>query len=218
MILSGARTAVGELLDDASNVRWSTAQVDAALSFALALCLTYYKKNGAGRFDLEVTGNTSATTGALSIASSVPLGEPSDVMLVVGNVSYRIEPKQANRRGYIDLTARALRITYMQEYALSTTSSDPLVGVAAVAANSWPAFDNWICVEAAYLCGLKDLEDARLSRLREQADLARAAAVDQRSGPGGYPIPRQEWRYFNEPLRWSWVPSTSTICLFRVWP
>lgn len=208
LTLAEARTKTGQFLDDASNTRWTTAQVDDALTDALSQCLTRYAQDGGDRFDLEFSGTSSATDGTCSLSSVSPLWI-KQVGVVVSPTTYRIPPKDAMRRGYADLNARSVLVLYVREYALSSTASDPLVGVGAVAANSWRAFDRWVCVEAAYQLGMKDLEMGRLQVLRAFADQCAKEALARPSTPSSYGIPRPEWSPLYEDLHWQFVnPST----------
>lgn len=215
MTVTGAQACVADLLDDAGNTRWSTAQISLGLTACLSKCQQLYQENGGDRFDLETTGTTSATDGSLSISSVVPL-LIKDVAAVVGSVTYRLPPKNKIRRGYTDATARSLLVLYAREYALSSTGSDPLVGVGAVAANSWPDFDNWVCAETAALIGSKDLEGARLQFLRGLADGFKETVIARPKIPGGYPWPRKEWSPMNDWIQWQWKPATSTLNTVRV--
>lgn len=211
--LAAARTNVAQLIDDAGNKRWTSAQLDTALSGALNRCLTDYVSAGGDRFDLETTGTTSATTGALSISSVVPF-LVKQVAVTVGSTTYRLPAKAPVRRGYSDLTARALTVLYVREYALPTDTTHPLVGVAAVAANTWRGFDDWICVEAAAQLLVKD-DDARL-RLETHRQACERAVMARTNTPKGYPMARGEWSPVYEDLHWQYAPSTSTVYLIRV--
>lgn len=208
LTLAEARTKVGQLLDDASNVRYSSANVDDALADALNVCLTRYASEGGDRFDLETTGTTSASTGASSALTGAAALLIKQVSVVSGSVAYRIPAKNPMRRGYPDLTARDIRILYVREYALPTTTTHPLVGVGATEANSWRAFDRWVCYEAAVQLAIKDQEQARLAVLRSEADRASTAALIRPSTPGGYPVPRPEWSPAYEDLSWQAVGTT----------
>lgn len=214
LTLLQARAKVLQFLDDASNRRWSDAQIDDALTDALSTCINRYALSGGDRFDLEVTGTTSASTGSVSLSAVLP-ARIKQVAVVVGNTTYRLTQKDPLRRGYADLVARDLRVLYVREYALPTDTGHPLVGVGATAANSWPAFDKWLCLEAANQLGLKDLEQKRLMILREAGDRAEQEALARAPTPGGYPIPRREWNPLYGDLYWQMV-QPSTVYLTRV--
>lgn len=216
--LSQARTATSQLLDDPSERRWSTANGDRGLEAALSRCLVQYQKAGGERFDTEVTGTSSATTGVLDVFAGIPVLVVRDVVVINGNNSYRVPAKQPNRRGYIDLVARSLRVTYVREYALPSNAAWPLVGVDAVPANTWFDFDNWVCTEAALQLAPKDMEEKRLRWLTERAQAARRSVMERTDTPGGYPMPRRDERYYADPLVYAWVPASQQIHFFRVQP
>lgn len=223
LTLAQARTRVFRLLDDPNGIPGTPTtsrfnpdgaftDVDQALGFAISGCLSRYSKVG-DKFDLELTGTSDAADGTLDISSSVPL-LVKGVDLVVDNSLYRILPKDPIRRGYADLTARSLRVTYVREYVLPTTTTHPLIGVGATAANSWPAFDEWVCCNAALHLQPND-NDA--SRVTLSTLLARAQAdVFERQGvPAGNPWPRTEGWYWYNDLQWQWKPSTSELFFVR---
>lgn len=212
LTLAEARTKTGQFLDDAANARWTSAQVDDALTDAISACLTDYSDAGGDRFDLETTGTTSASDGSLSIVSVLPL-VIKQVAIVVSPTSWRIKQRDPLRRGDADLTARSLRILYIREYALPSNSAHPLIGVSSTEANSWRAFDKWVCAEAAWQLGAKDLEQGRRAWLAEMKAEARATALKRPSSPSSYPIPRPEYSPFDD-LAWQ-VVMPSTLYLTR---
>ncbi len=218
LIIDDAITKVRQFLDDTSTTqpRWTDTQLKDALADALNSCLVRYAGEGGDRFDLETTATTSATTGAISIASVLPL-LVKQVGVTVGTTLYRLPTKNMMRRGYADLTARSLTVLYVREYALSSTTTHPLVGVGATEANSWRAFDRWICLEAALQLALKDMEETRLARLQVMTEKAAAECLARTSTPAGYETPRPEWNPLYDYITWQMV-QPSTIYLTRVLP
>lgn len=220
LTIDEAITKVRQRLDDTSttNPRWTDAQVKDALTDAISRCVTKYSDEGGDRFDLESTAfSTSASTGQVDI-SSIAAAWVKAVGVVVGNTTYMLPRQSGLRRGYPDLSARSLRILYVREYEISGTSSHPLIGVGATAANTWRAFDRWVCLEAAVMLTPKDMEMNRIGVLRTERDEAEKSALARPSTPGGYPVPRKEWNPLDPwRLRWQFLPSSSTISLTAEW-
>ncbi len=216
LTIDEAITKVRQFLDDTSTTvpRWTDAQIKDALADCLNSCLSRYASSGGDRFDLETTATTSATTGAISIASVVPL-IVKQVAVTVGDTIYRIPPKDKMRRGYADLSARSLTILYVREYALSSTTSHPLVGVGSTEANSWRGFDKWVCLETASQLASKDMELPRLELLQTKVDKAAAEALARTSTPAGYPTPRPEWSPLYQDVSWQMV-QPATLYLTRI--
>jgi len=210
MTLAEARTRVLQYLDDPNNRRWSTAEVDAALKFALSYCLTTYATAGGRRFVVEHSVTTSASTGQVSLTSQLPMNVLG-VVVVEANITTRIKPIRRRDRDVKDLVARSLIVEVMTEYDLSATSGHPLVGVGATAANTWPAFDEWVCVAAAKNCGVKD-NDKRPGLIMLEQEQARAVL-------GRVDPPRAvEWPKETGPwLRWSYQSPTSVLTLTQCW-
>lgn len=192
--------------------RWTDARILDALADALSVCLTTYASQGGDRFDLETTATTSATTGAVALTVEPLLIK--QVSVVIDSTTYRLQPKNTMRRGYADLAARSLSVLYVREYELSTTTSHPLVGVGPTGANSWRAFDRWVCIEAATQLAPKDMELPRIEVLKAERDEAKAAALLRTSTPGGYEIPRPEWSPLYGNISWQLV-QPATLYLTR---
>lgn len=215
MTIDDAILACGEILDDPGLHRWTTTQVQAGLKTALSRCLLLYQEDGGDRFDLEATVTTSAVDGSADLSALVP-ATVIDVGVVTGNITYQIPAKNKLRRGYTDAVSRSLLVLYTQEYALSTTTTHPLVGVGATAANSWPDFDDWVCAQASLRLAIKDLEGARLAAIQQREQDTRMTVLGRNRIPGGYPWPRREWSPFYEWLSWQWKPSTNKINTVKV--
>ncbi len=216
LTIDEAITKVRQFMDDTSTTvpRWTDAQIKDALADNLNLCLVRYAGEGGDRFDLETTGTTSATTGSVSIVSVLPL-LIKQVSVVVGDTVYRLPPKDRMRRGYTDLAARSLIVSYVREYALSSTTTHPLVGVGSAEANSWRAFDLWICYETAFQLAVKDMEMSRLAILEKRVLRAAGEALARKGTPAGYPTPRAEWAPMYGGISWQ-VVMPATIYLTRV--
>ncbi len=215
LTIDDAITKVRQLLDDTSTTvpRWTDAQVKDALADSLNSCLVRYATEGGDRFDLETTATTSATTGSASIVSVLPL-LIKQVSIVIGDTTYRLPPKDRMRRGFIDLNARSLVVLYVREYALSSTTTHPLVGVGAAEANSWRAFDRWICYETAMQLTSKDVEAARIEWIQTMASKSAAECMARATTPSGYVTPRPEWNPSYGDISWQMV-QPATIYLTR---
>lgn len=215
MTVAGALTCVADHLDDETNRRWTAAQLKLGLTACLSKCQMLYHEAGGDRLDLELSGTTSAVDGSIALTSIVPL-MVKDVCVVVGAVTYRIPPKSSPRRGYVDAVARSLVITYAREYALSATTTDPLVGVGATAANTWSDFENWVCAETALLVAGKDLEAQRLQWLSDLSSTFKGSVFARPKVPTGMPWPRREWSPLNDWVQWQYKPSTTTLNTVRI--
>lgn len=214
LTLSQARAETRGLLDNTETTRWTNAQVDSALASALSSCIDGYIAHGGDHFDIETTGTTSATDGSLSL-SALRANYIRDVGVTVGNVTTRVQKKDAMRRGYADLVARTLRLVYVPVYLLPVDATHPLVGDGAKPAASWLAFDKCIVAEAAYELAIKDGEQARIDRLERFAKKKHDEAFIHTSNPRSSAWPRPERSAVIEDLQWTWVESTATLYLVR---
>lgn len=214
LTLTEARDLCAHHLDDPNHRRWLNSDIDFALQASLTRCLTDYAGAGGTQFDIEFAGSSSAVDGTLSMSSLSPLMVRS-VQILSGNRFSPIRPSNMIDRLAADLTSRNVRAMYVRDYVIPTTAGNPLVGVAAVAAPTWPAFDHWIIAEAALQLGVRD-NDQRPG-LEALAARSRQAVMDRVNTPQArpLPLPRDEllWAY---DLGWGWSPSTSTISLFRI--
>lgn len=213
MTLAEARLRVREHLDDPNSRRWTTAQVDSALRACLSACQHAYNTNGGSRFVVEQSVTTSATTGAVSLASVLPI-RVTGVVLIQGNIRQRLKAIRRRDRELQDLVARTLTVETVTEYALSATSTDPLVGIGAAAANTWPAFDEWVCLEAAMLADVKDNE--KRGGLERMAPTFRANVMQDVDPPRTRQWPTEAMLFFDW-LRWSWTPATQVLTLHQAW-
>jgi hypothetical protein len=219
LTLTQARSRVFRLLDDPNGITGTSrynpdaafTDVDQALSFAISGCLSRYAKVG-DRFDIETTGTSDATDGTLDVSSAVPL-IVKGVAVVVGSNLYRLRARDPIRRGVADLNARSLRVTYVREYVLPTTTSHPLIGAGATAANSWPAFDEWVCCVAAQ--HLQPLDNDQRGALEATIMRAERDVFERPNVPSGHEWPRTECPDAYDAIRWQWRPSTSEIFLVR---
>jgi hypothetical protein len=215
-LLSECRTRVAGWLDttiSTSGTRWTTAELDVALGGALSRGINEISKH-TDMFDLETTGTTSASDGSLSLASVVPLRVKS-VGLVVGNYVYEVQAKSGHRRGIEDETARSVIVTYVREYTLPTDPTKALVSVSGVAANSWLAFDDWICALAALDLARKDSEGKRIQAMTALEAQMKRDALSHCSSPAGGDWPRPQSNPMVGNLRWQWKPSTTTLYLVQ---
>lgn len=212
--LADARIIVADHLDDPNNRRWTTTQIDRALQPAVSTCVSEYADAGGKQFDVETSATTSASTGAVALTSSDPL-LIRNVQVLSGERYSPVMPARRIDRTAADKVARTLRCDVVRNYTIPTTASHALVGNGATPAPTWPAFDNWVCAEAALLCGIKDNDmrpglEAMAGRFRS-AVLARANSGKSRP----LPLPRDElaWAY---DLGWTWDPTAQTIYLVRI--
>lgn len=213
LTLAEARTAILRRLDDVNGNRFakngSNLGLDDGLRWALTACLEDYVTAGGSAFDVEAT--VSSVLGVASLASIAPLHIRS-VQINDGVTFYRVQPCERADKVTVDLNSRTLSVVSVRDYALSTTAGDPLVGVGAVAAPSWQAFDQWVVAEAALHVGI--LDNDKRPGLEALAARARASVIDRIDTPRSRPLrhPGQTWPWYRR-LGWTWQQSTTALTL-----
>lgn len=195
LTITQARVVLADHLDDASNIRWSTTQLDTALGYALSSCLTDYVAAGGDRFDEEVSA-TSTTAGVVDLSSYDPIAIKS-VSMLIGSRYWPIPEGRVEQRIMHDTDARTLQIRLVRNLSLSTTAGDKLLSYgeagARTAVPSWDAFEHWLILRAALFASAKDAEARpEIARLEERA--AASVAAMPRT-PKAMPFPRRRGLY-----------------------
>lgn len=212
MDLAAARTLVLEHLDDADQDRWSDAQVDKALAYALSACQDEYLTSGGERLDLSASV-TSNTSGEADLATLNPV-DIKNVNMVIGGRYWPIEPVRISDKNVIDGEAKTLEIKYVPKLVLPTTTTHPLVGSGATQYNSWDQFENWICLKAALFCSIKDAEDRpEIKFLMEEA---RAGCLSHPRIPKALPFPTP-FSYYSQWYAWYWDQQNKKLIVSRQW-
>lgn len=183
LTLVQARTRVADLLDDGNNVKWTTTQIDVSLQAALSMCLSDAVTAGCDNFNTEVSVATVAGLATLT----GPLLAVRGVQVSTGGSYYSVAPVVKQERCILDTSVRTLLVEVVKDYAIPTTTSHPLVGEGATAAATWPAFDQWVCIEAALLCGVMDNDQRR--GLEKMRDAYRMSVMDRINTPFTRPLP-----------------------------
>lgn len=216
LTLTEGRDQVLDFLDDQTGARFNAdglfTKVDKALSSALSRCVADYVGAAGDNFNEEAAATTSASTGSADLSSLGAI----DIRHVLQNLSPsfgKIRPIRRQDREYIDLTQRTLVVSYVREYVLPTNAGFPLVGNVAVAANTWPAFDNWVCARAALQAGIKN-DELRQALVALEAD-CRESALARIKVPRSseWPGPGNPW---TADLGWTYLKTTSTLQLVRL--
>lgn len=213
MTLAEARTNAAQLLDDPNNRRWSTTQIDFALQSSLSRCLQDYQEAGGERFDTEHTGTTSAVDGTLSLATQKPLAIKSFV-LEVDDTFIPVRAVLKRDRYRADNEARTIRLIYVRDYELPSTTTHALVGNGATAANTWAAFDHWVVARAALQLAVKD--DKLSQALAVLDDDLKKSCLARPNNPVAMAWPRSVAHGAYGYLRWTWLPSTQTLQMCNI--
>lgn len=221
MTLTQARVQVLDHLDDETGERYNLAgdyaKVDQALASALSRCLSDYVAVGGDNFAEEAAVATSATDGTVALTSYGPI-DVRHVLVDQGTSYARVRPLRRSDREFPDRTARSLVVNYVREFVLPTTAGHPLVGNGVTAANTWLAFDGWICARAALQLGIKDNE-LRAALAALEADCRESVKARVRLPKSAdWPGPRSPWGSIIEDLRWTYLKSTTSLQLVRVRP
>lgn len=209
LTLAQARTVVLDHLDD-DGTRWSTTQIDTALALGISQCLTDYTSAGGDRFDtIESFTTTSAGVIAMTAKNPVLL---RGLSLQVSRRFFPLQQTSPEERWVSDDTVRTVQVRYVKTYSLSATAGDPLIGVGATAAQSWDAFDHWVCMKAALFCSIKDA-DGRPELAAAEAAMAGSILTTSRI-PSAVPFPGP-LRIYSSFLSWFWVRDTQSIQIVR---
>lgn len=198
-----ARTAVADLLDDANNVRWSTTEIDRALTGAVGRCVYDYTQAGGDTFVEEISRTSSASDGTVGMGAYTPL-----VILGVSVLSGGIYwPVKAIGRRHVerpDNVARTVLMRFVRRPDLPSSASNPLVNYASgdsTGLNSNDTFDQWVCIRAAIELATKDAE-AREELRSVEADYRKSVLAMPRI-PSGRSFPRRRG-WLSEYLRWDY--------------
>jgi hypothetical protein len=218
LTVAEARELVSQYLDDKNQRRWPESEINTALQYSLAACLSEYVEDGGNLFDVEATLSTNSS-GLCSLASLGNILRIGPVQYVTGSAPYSYWPvmpaKPRDRE--IDVPGvYSLRIFYTKEFTLSNNGNYPLIGDGATAAPSTHAFDAWVCAEAAMLLGVKD-NDMRPGLERLEARL-REDALHKLNNPRTMPLSVPVYRHPNmRNLSYIFTPSATapTLQLIR---
>lgn len=220
LTLADARTNVAQLLDDPNNRRWTTTQIDVALSQALSACMSAYTTGGGAAFDLETQALSTTSAGLCDLTTIAPVLFLKTVQLMTGSGTaltfQTVKPAQKSDRWQQAQVAYALALVYVRDYRIPSNTAHPLVGVGATEAASWPDFERWICADAASQLGVKDNDQRPMLQALEAK--AKANVLDRLNTPRAYPLspPKNSpliWRNFS--FTWNASPSAPSLQLVR---
>lgn len=217
--VKAARATVLDHLDDEAGARFARVngaadytKVDRFLRVAVDMCLDAY---GGEAFNETITATTSADDGTVGLAQEQirrirgVLYSPTDGVLSSVDAGDDLA-------GYKpDYAARALTLKIVRRFPIDDVPSedDLLLGTIDGAARSWDAFDGWVCLNAAFLAGIKDKErreDLLLAEDRLAKSIKGKPTIPQALPWGG----RQQRRTsLAQQLSWLWTGRTQTLAL-----
>jgi hypothetical protein len=215
LTLAQARTRVADLLDDPNNSRWSTTVIDISLQAALSACLSDAVTAGCDAFNTEVSVTT--TSGGLATLTG-PILAVRTVQINTGSGAYyTVAPIVREDRRILEQSVRDLVVEVVKDYQIPTNTGHPLVGDGATAAATWPAFDQWVCAEAALMCGVFDNDQRK--GLQMMRDSLRKSVMARINTPFSRPLPDAEvalaWPSWWDRLGFIWTqhPTAPTLQL-----
>ena len=197
LTVAEARVLVSQYLDDQNQRRWPESEINTALQYALATCLSQYIEEGGSLFDVEVALSTNSS-GLCDLTSLGNILRIGPVQYATGSAPlsyFPVLPAKVRDREVDVPGVYSLRITYVKEYTLSPNGNYPLIGDGAVAAPSTHSFDAWVCAEAALLLGVKD-NDQRPG-LEMLAQKLERAAFHKLNNPRTMPLSVPVYRHPN---------------------
>lgn len=214
-----ARTLVSQYLDDQNQRRWPEAEINTALQYSLAACLSKYIEEGGSLFDVEATLSTN-NSGLCDLTTLGNILRIGPVQYATGSAPHSywpVLPAKVRDREVDVPGVYSLRITYVKEFLLSSNGNYPLIGDGAVAAPSTHNFDAWVCAESALLLGVKD-NDQRPGLERLAAKLEQDA-LHKLNNPRTMPLSVPVYRHPNmRNLSYIFTPSATapSLQLIRV--
>lgn len=220
LTLTEGRAKVLKHLDDESGITGTSrfnpdgafTDLDIELANSASKCISDVTAGGRDEFIEESTVTTSATDGTVSL-SSLGAVDLRSVVIDLGNAGFgKVKPIRRQDRLYLDLVARSLIVGFVREYPFPTNPAHPLIGNGATAANTWLAFDHWVCVRAALALGCKDkVLGPALSAL--EAD-QRQSVVGRTRLPRSSDFPGED-NWYTSDLRFTYLRSTKVLQMVR---
>jgi hypothetical protein len=212
LTLAQARDVVEDFLDDPTNARWSTSQIDVALAYALSSCMNDFVAAGGDRFDAVLT-TTTTSAGVVDLSSYDPV-KIQGVTVLIGSRYFKLTEVPYEERGIEDATVRNINIRYVRSFVLPTSSNTGhgIVSVSGTSAKTWLAFDHWICARAALYCATKDGESRPdLANIEKEA---RENAIFTTAIPKALPFPTQP-HWFSNWLGYAWKQDEQKLVVVR---
>lgn len=209
--LAQARTKVARYLNDASNERWSTSEIDDALADALSTCIRQYAAAGGDRFNEEVD-ETPDSNQLVDLSSYDPI-EIAQVWIKRSGFSWPISYVKHQEAGRAPTGTYDVRIFLIRTPVFPDTTTYPLVQSAAnTAMKSWREFDQWVCVKAAIDLSTKDGEGrpdlVAIERQLSKSIMNNPVQVRASKFPKAY-------RGLSEAIRYTYEPSTQKVGLVQ---
>jgi len=214
LTVAEARALVSQNLDDQNQRRWPESEINTALQYSLAACLSKYIEEGGSLFDREASLSTNSA-GLCDLTTLGNILRIGPVQYVTGSAPFSywpVMPAKVRDREIDVPGVYSLRITYVKEYTLPANAGYPLIGDGAVSAPSTHAFDAWVCAEAALLLGVKD-NDQRPGLERLAAKLEEDA-LHKLNNPRTMPLSVPVYRHPNmRNLSYIFTPSATSPSL-----
>ena len=218
LTVAEARVLVSQYLDDQNQRRWPESEINTALQYSLADCLSRYVTEGGSLFDTEVSLSTNSS-GLCDLSSLGNILRIGPVQYATGSAPYSyfpVLPAKVRDREVDVPGVYSLRITYVKEYELSNNGNYPLVGIGSVSAPTTHGFDSWVCAEAAVLLGVKDNDNRPgLEALRQRME---RSALFKLNNPRTTPLSIPVYRHPNmRNMSYIFTPSATapTLQLIR---
>ena len=205
MTLADARTWTAFLVDDTSNKRFSTTDIDIALKGAVAATIDDFMSRGMQQFTRFQSVTTDAT-GAVDLSSYDPR-TISAIQLDTGGNYYTLSPLNLSRKVRKDSAVRNLEIAYVPRHTFPTTTTWPLIGSTTTSLGSWRAFDELCCCRAAATLLVRNNEiNKALESMKTALQRTVMTLVDT---PQEEDVPRRVG-YYGDWLNWSYDHENQT--------
>lgn len=208
MTLADARTWTAFLVDDTSNKRFSTTDLDTALQGAVSACMEDFVSRGLQHFTRFQSVSTDST--GLADMSSYSPRTISGVQIEVGSSYYLLGSVNHIKKTRKDNTVRTLEVAYVPRHTFPTTTTHPLIGSGATSLGSFRTFDELCCAVAAQTLLVRNNEiNPALENMKVARERSIMTMVDT---PQEEDIPSDS-RWYGDWLQWTYDHENQSIQL-----